>query len=127
MQTPERFLVLIVEDEGAIARVLAAFVEDLGYVAMVAPHGAAALETARARWPALVLTDNMMPLMNGSRLITELRAEAASSGRVMPPTVLMTAANPRLGDGVVPDVLLPKPFDLVQVEALLERFLGRPE
>jgi len=40
---------------------------------------------------------------------------------------LMTAANPRLGDGVVPDVLLPKPFDLVQVEALLERFLGRPE
>jgi hypothetical protein len=68
-----------------------------------------------------------MPLMNGSRLITELQAEAASSGRVMPPTILMTAANPRLGDGVVPDVLLPKPFDLVQVEALLERFLGRPE
>jgi len=127
MLTPERFLVLIVEDEGAIARVLAAFVEDLGYVAIVAPHGAAALETARVRWPALVLTDNMMPLMNGSRLITELRAEAASSGRVMPPTILMTAANPRLGDGVVPDVLLPKPFDLVQVEALLERFLGRPE
>ncbi|MGH2347798.1 MAG: response regulator, partial [Chloroflexota bacterium] len=91
MQTSERFLVLIVEDESAIAGVLSAFVEDLGYVAMVAPHGAAALEMARARRPALVLTDNMMPLMSGGRLIAELRAEAASSGRLAPPIILMSA------------------------------------
>ena len=69
MQTPERFLVLIVEDEGTIAGVLSALAEDLGYVTMTAPHGVAALEMARARWPALVLTDYMMPLMTGSRLI----------------------------------------------------------
>jgi CheY-like chemotaxis protein len=127
MQTPERFLVLIVEDEGTIAGVLSAFVEDLGYLAMVAPHGVAALEMARVRWPALVLTDYMMPLMTGSRLIAELRAEATSNGRVMPPIILMSAVSSRLRDEAAADAVLPKPFDLVQLEALLERFLGQPE
>jgi CheY-like chemotaxis protein len=127
MSTPERFLVLIVEDEGTIADVLSAFAEDLGYLTMTAPHGIAALELARARWPALVLTDYMMPLMTGGRLIGELRAEAVSSGRVMPLIILMSAVSARLGNEAGADVVLPKPFDLVQLEALLERFLGRPE
>ena len=126
METPERFLVLIVEDEGSIAGVLSAFVEDLGYHAMVAPHGVAALEIARARWPALVLTDYMMPLMSGSRLLAELRAEAVSGGHTMPPVILMSAVSPRLSELAGADVVLPKPFDLAQLEALLEQFLGRP-
>lgn len=126
MKIPERFLVLIVDDEGAIASLLASFVEDLGYVAMVAPHGAAALELARARWPALVVTDNMMPLMGGSRLIAVLRAEAAAGGHTAPPMILMSAVSPRSSEVAEADAVLPKPFDLVQVEELLERFLGRP-
>jgi CheY-like chemotaxis protein len=127
MNTPERFLVLIVEDEGTIAGVLSAFAEDLGYLSMTAPHGVAALEMARVRWPSLVLTDYMMPLMTGGRLIAELRAEAASSGRPVPSIILMSAVSSRLGDGAGADVVLPKPFDLTQLEVLLERFLGRPE
>jgi CheY-like chemotaxis protein len=127
MNTPERFLVLIVEDEGTIAGVLSAFVEDLGYLTMTAPHGVAALEMARVRWPSLVLTDYMMPLMTGGRLIAELRTEAASSGRLMPPIILMSAVSSRLRDEAGADVVLPKPFDLTQLEVLLERFLGRPE
>ncbi len=126
MLTPERFLVLIVEDEGTIAGVLSAFVEDLGYVTMRAPHGVAALEMARVRWPALVLTDYMMPLMTGGKLITELRAEALSNGRIMPPIILMSAVSSRLTDEATADVVLPKPFDLEQLESLLERFLGPP-
>ncbi|HEY8285271.1 MAG TPA: response regulator [Chloroflexota bacterium] len=126
METPERFLVLIVEDEGSIAGVLSAFVEDLGYAAMVAPHGVAALEMARARWPALVLTDYMMPLMSGSRLLSELRSVSLSTGRTMPPIILMSAVSPRLSEMAGADVVLAKPFDLARLEALLERFLGRP-
>ena len=126
MEMAERYLVLIVEDEGSIAGVLSALVEELGYVPLVAPHGAAALELARVRWPALLLTDHMMPVMNGSRLIAELRAEAVTSDRTMPPVILMSAVGGRIGKGSGADVLLPKPFDLDQVEALLERFLGRP-
>ena len=45
----------------------------------------------------------------------------------MPPIILMSAVSSRLSDEAAADVVLPKPFDLVQVEALLERFLGRPE
>jgi CheY-like chemotaxis protein len=127
MNTPERFLVLIVEDEATIAGVLSAFAEDLGYLTMTAPHGVAALEMAHVRWPSLVLTDYMMPLMTGGRLIAELRAEAASSGHLMPPIILMSAVSSRLRDEAGADVVLPKPFDLTQLELLLERFLGRPE
>jgi CheY-like chemotaxis protein len=127
METPERIPVLIVEDEATIAGVLSGFVEDLGYMAMVAPHGVAALEMARVRWPALLLTDYMMPLMNGSALIAALRAEAASGGRAMPPVILMSAVSPRLSEVAGADVVLPKPFDLLLLETLLERFLGRPE
>lgn len=126
MDTAEPYLVLIVEDESSIAAVLAAFVEGLGYVPLVAPHGAAALGLARARWPALVLTDQMMPLLSGSRLIAALRADAEARGQRMPPTILMSAGSLRIAEQAGADVVLPKPFDLEQVEALLKRFLGTP-
>jgi CheY-like chemotaxis protein len=126
MDTAEPYLVLIAEDESSIAAVLATFVEELGYVPMVAPHGAAALALARERWPALVLTDQMMPLLSGSRLVAALRAEAAAQGRSMPPIILMSAGSLRIAKQAGADVVLPKPFDLEQVAALLEQFLGRP-
>lgn len=120
------YVVLIVDDEQPIAATLAAIVADFGYTPIVAAHGKEAIEVARLKRPALVITDLMMPHMNGARLIATLRAEAQAEHTAPPPMVLMSAAGPRQVAAAAADALLPKPFDIDDVEALLSRFLGPP-
>jgi CheY-like chemotaxis protein len=121
---PATAVVLIVEDEAPIAEVVSYVVEDAGYTPLVVANGLQALEAAQARWPALVITDLMMPRLNGVELIAALRAEAAAD-RHKPslPVILLTAAGMTRAHAAGADAVLPKPFDLVDLEALLARFL----
>ena len=116
-------VVLIAEDEEPIAQALAYLVEDAGYSPVVAAHGKAALEIALAQRPDLIITDLMMPQMSGKEFISALRAALDSA---TPPIILMTAAGRRYTDATGANALLSKPFDLSDVEALLERYLGEP-
>ncbi|HZS88640.1 MAG TPA: response regulator [Chloroflexota bacterium] len=117
-------VVLIVEDERSIAAVVAEVVADLGYTPLVAAQGRQALELARESWPALVITDLMMPRMDGAALIESLRAEAAERSNHTPPILLLTAASPRYAREAGADAILSKPFDLTQLEAAIRRLLG---
>jgi len=119
-------LVLIAEDEAPIADALAFIVADAGYVPVQAAHGREALEIARARHPALVITDLMMPHLSGTDLIVALRDDAARDGYRAPPIILMTAAGHRLASATGADAVLRKPFDIREVEDLLHRYLGDP-
>ncbi len=118
-------LVLIAEDEEPIAELLSYVVQDAGYTPLVAFHGRQALELARQRWPALVITDLMMPYLSGADLIAALTAEAAASDRARPPAILVTGAGPGQARAAGADVVLYKPFQVADLEALLHRFLGR--
>lgn len=62
-------VVLVVEDEWGIARLLKDVLTDEGYTVMVASHGRQALEHAAEQRPSIVVTDYMMPVMNGADLI----------------------------------------------------------
>ena len=117
-------LVLIVEDEEPIAEALALVVRDAGFRSMVAAHGLQALEMARADPPALVITDLMMPHLDGAELIAALRSRAALDGGQAPPIILVTAAGPRRALAAGADAVLRKPFELAALERLLRRFLG---
>ncbi len=86
----EEILILIADDEEPIVEMLATFVADLGYTPLVAQNGQEALDLARQHEPALIITDLMMPIMNGADLILVLRREAAAQGRACPPIVLLT-------------------------------------
>lgn len=119
-------VVLIVDDDKPIADFVAAVVAQAGYTPLVATRGEQALELARAQWPALLITDLMLPFMNGDALIAALRAAAAATGHAAPPVVLMTAASPRHAQAAGAEEILRKPFDLAELEALLGRFLGPP-
>jgi two-component system, chemotaxis family, chemotaxis protein CheY len=103
---------------------LETFVMDLGYTPLVAHNGQQALMQARERWPALVITDLMMPIMSGADLITALSAEAAAQGRAFPPIVLLTAGNARAVGHLQVDNVLSKPFDLGMLEQVIHRLLG---
>jgi DNA-binding response OmpR family regulator len=121
---PATAVVLIVEDEGPIAEFVSYVVEDAGYTPLVVANGLQALEAAKARWPALVITDLMMPRLNGVELIAALRAEAAADRhKPSPPVILLTAAGTTRAHAAGADAVLHKPFDLADLEALLERFL----
>lgn len=123
---PEPALVLIAEDEEPIAELLAYLVADAGHTPLIAPHGRAALELARARRPALLIVDLMMPYLTGTDLIAALRADAAADGHVAPPAILVTGAGPRQALAAGADVVLYKPFEVVEIDALLRRFLDDP-
>ena len=122
----EAFLVLIAEDEEPIAEAIAFLVQENGYTPLIANNGRLALELARARHPDLVITDLMMPYLDGDELISALRADAALDNHVAPHTILLSAAGLRRMRNAGADAILPKPFELDDLERLLRQFMGRP-
>jgi CheY-like chemotaxis protein len=115
-------LVLIAEDEEPIALALSYIVEDAGYRPLIAANGQVALEMARMHRPHLIITDLMMPRMSGRELLAALRQDPDVTSRA--PVILMTAAGKAYVTDIEVDAILPKPFDITAVEALLHRFLG---
>jgi signal transduction histidine kinase/DNA-binding response OmpR family regulator/ligand-binding sensor domain-containing protein/protocatechuate 3,4-dioxygenase beta subunit len=65
--------VLIVEDDANLREMLRRTLEAEAWPVAEAEHGRAALESIRARRPAVILLDLMMPVMDGFELLAELR------------------------------------------------------
>jgi DNA-binding response OmpR family regulator len=122
--TKEPPIILIVDDEISIAETLAEFVMELGYTPLVAYNGQQALAQALEHWPILVMTDLMMPLMNGAVLIQALRTEAKKSKKASPPIILLSAVRSQTLADIHPDAIVPKPFDLDYLEKVVYRLLG---
>ncbi len=119
--------VVIAEDDVPIATVVAAVIEDAGYHAIVARDGREALELARSVEPVLIITDLMMPNLSGADLIAALRNDAVDKQRAPIPVILMTAVNPTVARRAGATALLLKPFDLDQLDSLVQACLsGRP-
>lgn len=64
-QDPLRPLALVVDDEPIITNTLAAILDGVGFAALTAYNGIAALETARLIPPQVLVTDLEMPGMDG--------------------------------------------------------------
>jgi CheY-like chemotaxis protein len=69
------FTILVVDDEPDLRYLLRRVFEQAGHVVTEAGHGEAALEVLRGSPPDLVVTDMMMPVMDGAELIRRLRAD----------------------------------------------------
>ena len=81
--------ILVVDDEFDILTTWRLVLEMEGYEVSTASNGRTALDAARSNPPALVITDWMMPHMDGVELIRKL---AASDGLGEVPVILMSAA-----------------------------------
>jgi two-component system, chemotaxis family, chemotaxis protein CheY len=119
----EQILILIADDEEPVVEMLATYVSDLGYTPLVAQNGREALDLARQHEPALIITDLMMPIMNGADLILTLHREAAAHGRASPPIVLLTAGSRHAASELPVEALLCKPFDLSHLDRVIRRLL----
>jgi len=100
--------ILIVDDEFGLAEMLRELLTDIGYDVRLAINGRLALAVLRERAADVVLTDVMMPVMNGPELARALRQdERFRNTRIVFMTSLASAlrAESDLGDAV-----LEKPF-----------------
>jgi CheY-like chemotaxis protein len=114
--------ILVVDDEPDQRFLLRRIFERAGHEVTDAQNGAAALEAARESAPDLVLTDMMMPVMDGPELIRCLRAEPATA-RI---PVLAVSGDSHLAEDA--DAVVPKPYDrhhlLAVADALLKEGRG---
>jgi CheY-like chemotaxis protein len=119
--------VLLVEDEAAVRNLVRAVLERKGYVVLVAPDGAAALDLVDKHTGVIhvLLTDIVMPRMNGRDLAAAVRARRPSikvifmSGYTADvPTDLGTEGGP---------VFLPKPFNEYALTSKLREVLDTPD
>ena len=87
---PEPTRVLVVEDDPATARIIQVRLEMEGLTVFVARQGVEALDIFRREAIDLVITDLMMPAMNGFRLVQEIRDLPPPKGRV---PILLISSN----------------------------------
>lgn len=114
--------ILLVEDEEPIRQLLGEFLREEGYRVMSAYHGAEALSLVDAERPDLVLTDLMMPVMNGAELCRRLKRNGA--GCV--PVIMMSAVGADQARQCGADAFIGKPFELDALLDLVARYVGSP-
>ncbi len=111
--------ILVVDDEPAHRLLLRRTFERAGHEVADAADGAAALRSVADSRPDLVVTDMMMPVMDGAELIRRLRSEPATAG--IP--ILAASSHPDLAKGA--DAVVAKPYAwrhlAVVADALLQR------
>lgn len=122
-----RPLILVVDDEEEVLAIARRVIDSLGYRVIVARNGEEGLSMARAHKPALVLTDAMMPKLDGREMTLAIKSDSETSSiKVVIMTSLYTAPRYRhegLGTFKA-DEYLSKPLELPLLRATLQRFLG---
>jgi DNA-binding response OmpR family regulator len=118
--------VLIVDDSETIVTFLRMILESETYDVDTAADGAEGLAKARRSLPDLIITDSIMPGMDGFSLLHALRADPATEAV---PVIMLTSGDPHDPDHVVreprPDAFVKKSADfgplLSQVRDALSR------
>jgi DNA-binding response OmpR family regulator len=113
--------VCVVDDETTIGEVLVDALSQEGYQAAWVATAYDALRQAAERRPRIVLSDVMLPGMDGVELIERIEASGA---RPRPRCILMSAAPPPRN---APDdvLFLRKPFELDSILDLIRDELAR--
>ena len=114
--------ILVVDDEFGIAELLEALLEDDGHRVLTAMNGRHGLERIAEAKPDLVISDLMMPVMDGAGLLRAIRDNADLSHI---PFVLMCALpEMSIADRISGyDAFLRKPFKLAEISALVKRLV----
>jgi CheY-like chemotaxis protein len=101
--------VLIVEDERSISDMLELVCNMAGVETRTAANGRSALAVLESFAPDLILTDFMMPVMDGAEFLQVLRRDP---GTARTPVIIMTAAPEVVARRCSGETIVPKPIDL---------------
>jgi DNA-binding response OmpR family regulator len=111
--------ILVVDDEIAIVELLTDILSDEGYDVVTAHDGKSALSLLREGLrPAIVITDLMMPNLDGMGLYRALRSELGHQGIGV---VLVSAGSNKVDLTDSRAVFVAKPFSIDQLLTTIER------
>lgn len=116
-------LILIVDDDPGLQKMLRAILEEENYEVAVAGDGIAALEMVAKKRPSLILLDLKMPRMDGFTFAQELQKRDL---RPSIPIVVLTAdahAKQRAAQ-LGAEGYLAKPFDLLDLLGEVSRHIA---
>jgi DNA-binding response OmpR family regulator len=104
--------ILLVDDDPKTLRPLRILLETEGYRVLTALDGKAAESVTEVDRPDLIVTDWMMPGVDGVALCRWLKADSATAAI---PVVMLSAAEPPRPDEPLWDVLLRKPTPIARL------------
>lgn len=122
-----RPLVLLVEDEGDVRRMATAVIRELGYGLAIATNGQEGLAMAKQLKPELVLTDALMPKLDGREMCRQIKDDPDCHGmRVVVMTALYTSYKYQneAYKAYRVDGYLAKPIAVTDLRSLLKQELG---
>jgi DNA-binding NarL/FixJ family response regulator len=120
--------ILIVDDDLGTRLSISDYLELSGYLVITASDGQEALAMVEEYHPDLIVTDIVMPRINGYELVRRVRKKP--SFRLLP-VILLTARIKTqeriLGYQSGCDLYLPKPFELEELAAAIRNLLERSQ
>jgi DNA-binding NarL/FixJ family response regulator len=118
--------ILLVDDEPGLREAVQAYLEDSGFTVHVASNATQGWELLQQISPDLVITDIMMPQVDGYQFLQQMREDPRYQAM---PVVFLTArgmTSDRIqGYEAGCDAYLPKPFDPDELVAIVQGLLNR--
>ncbi|WP_279611128.1 response regulator transcription factor [Thermostichus vulcanus] len=118
--------VMLVDDEPGLRDAVQAYLEDSGFEVIPAAHPQQALQLLSTTQPQLIISDIMMPGIDGYQFLAQLRQLEPYSHL---PVVFLTAkgmtADRIQGYRAGVDAYLPKPFDPEELVAIVSNLIER--
>lgn len=122
---PAPQLILVIDDEAAIARGLSMRLEDAGYRTIVRSDGPSGLEASREHLPDGIILDINLPTMDGTEFIRRLRGCPETRDI---PVVVLSGSEERRGAALAAggSSFLLKPYNREAVLSALRNAVERP-
>ncbi len=115
-------IILVVDDEFGIAELLEVVLQDDGHRVLTAMNGRHALDLVGETKPDLVISDLMMPVMDGAALLRALRDKPELRG--VPFMLMCALPETRIADRIEGyDAFVRKPFKLADMSRLVTALL----
>ncbi|MBD1938004.1 response regulator transcription factor [Microcoleus sp. FACHB-68] len=120
--------ILVVDDDPGTRLAISHYLEMSGYSVITAENGQEALIMVDEYQPHLMVTDIIMPRMDGYQLVRQVRQRPAF--RLLPVIFLTARTNTEeriRGYQLGCDIYLPKPFELDELGAVIRNLLERSQ
>lgn len=118
-------LILVVERDPHVRRLEEYFLDEAGYNVEFAGDGASALERAQALRPRIIISEILVPALDGLSLCRRLKSNPATSAITILIFSILAAEERAREAGA--DAFMRKPLNDMRLVELVERLLAKDE